>query len=43
MSDFEKVIEKFPSKRKFYSSLTPRKTTDKKKISMFLMFEINLK
>ena len=29
MSDFEKFKEQLPSKEKFYSSLTNRKSTDK--------------
>ena len=29
MTDFEKFKEELPSKEKFYSSLTDRKTTDK--------------
>ena len=32
MSDFEKFIETFPSKGKFYSSLTRRRTTNKNNV-----------
>ena len=42
MSNFKKCKEELPTKEKFYSSLTDRKTSDKK-MKMFLMFEKNLK